>query len=193
MAGRADPRSADDPQVGLGGKRESRTRGSGADWASALLCALAAGFLFAATAFGQTVHIRVLATTDLHGNLFPYDYYTAKPAPRGLAKIATLIAQERRERPNALLVDCGDTIQGSPLETVHQASIRQGKISPDPMMRAMNQLHYDSMTVGNHEFNYGLGNLQAARKNADFPWLAANVEGPSGFTPFIIKTVEVYG
>ena len=145
--------------------------------------------LFAGIAVGQTVNIRVLATTDLHGNLFPYDYYTAKPAPRGLAKIATLIAQERRDNPNTLLVDCGDTIQGSPLETVHQAEILRGKMSPDPMTAAMNHLQYDAMTVGNHEFNYGLPNLRAARKNADFPWLAANVEGPSGFTPFVIKTI----
>jgi len=72
--------------------------------------------LLAGFASGQTVHIRVLATTDLHGNLFPYDYYNARPAPRGLAKIATLIEQERRDNPNTLLVDCGDTIQGSPLE-----------------------------------------------------------------------------
>lgn len=142
---------------------------------------------FSALAFAQTVHLRVLATTDLHGNLFPYDYYTAKPAPRGLAKIATLIAQERNA--NTLLVDCGDTIQGSPLETVHQAEVRGGSTSADPMMLAMNALHYDAMTVGNHEFNYGLRNLNAARKTAQFPWLAANVEGDSGFTPFIIKTI----
>ncbi len=144
---------------------------------------------FSALSFAQTAHIRVLATTDLHGNLFPYDYYTAKPAPRGLAKIATLIARERRDNPNTLLVDCGDTIQGSPLETVHQAEVRNGATSSDPMMLAMNALHYDAMTVGNHEFNYGLRNLNAARKIAQFPWLAANIEGDSAFTPFIIKTV----
>ena len=135
------------------------------------------------------MNIRVLATTDLHGNLFPYDYYAAKPAPRGLAKIATLIAQERRDHPNTLLVDCGDTIQGSPLETVHQADIRRGLALPDPMMLAMNELHYDAMSVGNHEFNYGRTNLEAARKSKHFPWLAANIQGDPGFVPFIVKTV----
>jgi 2',3'-cyclic-nucleotide 2'-phosphodiesterase / 3'-nucleotidase len=144
---------------------------------------------FSGLSLAQTVHIRVLATTDLHGNLFPYDYYTAKPAPRGLAKIATLIAQERRDHPNTLLVDCGDTIQGSPLETVHQADIRNGATSADPMMLAMNALRYDAMTVGNHEFNYGRRNLEAARKTAHFPWLAANIEGDSGFVPYLVKTV----
>src|SRR5258708_24973061 len=110
----------------------------------------------AGCAAGQTVQVRVLATTDLHGNIYPYDYYTAKPAARGLAKIATLIAQEREANPNTILLDCGDTIQGSPLEAVHQAAIRDGAQSPDPpkdpMMLAMNLLRYDAMAVRNHEF-----------------------------------------
>ena len=60
-------------------------------------------------------------------------------------------------RPHTLLVDCGDTIQGSPLESVHQAAVRAGKTdSPDPMMLAMNAMGYDAMVVGNHEFNFGL-------------------------------------
>src|SRR5262249_14366069 len=78
---------------------------------------LLAILLTAGFAAAQTVQIRVLATTDLHGNIYPYDYYLAKPAARGLAKIATLIAQERSANPNTILLDCGDTIQGAPLET----------------------------------------------------------------------------
>jgi 2',3'-cyclic-nucleotide 2'-phosphodiesterase/3'-nucleotidase len=138
----------------------------------------------AALLAGEPIHIRVLATTDLHGNIFPYDYYAQKPAPRGLAKIATLIARERNA--NTLLIDCGDTIQGSPLETVHQTDLTK----PDPMMLVMNSLHYDAMVVGNHEFNYGLANLNAAHRIAKFPWLAANVEGPSGFLPMILKSIQ---
>lgn len=143
--------------------------------------------LVAVSALAQSVQIRVLATTDLHGNIYPYDYYSGKPAERGLAKLATLIKQERTA--NTLLVDCGDTIQGTPLETVHESAVKRGDKSPDPMMLAMNELHYDSMTVGNHEFNYGLENLVAAHKIAKFPWLAANVDGPSGFLPSITKTI----
>ena len=72
----------------------------------------------------------VLATTDSHGFLDPWDYFTRQPAPRGLAAAATLVAQVRRETPNTLLVDCGDTIQGSPLESVHQAAVREGTTAP---------------------------------------------------------------
>ena len=66
----------------------------------------------------QRVQITVLGTTDLHGNIYPLDYYTNKPDNRGLAKIATLIARARKENPNAMLIDSGDTIQGPPFSTI---------------------------------------------------------------------------
>ena len=59
--------------------------------------------VFAAKA--EEVRISVLATTDLHGNLLPYDYYTARPVDRGLAKIASLIQDARSQNPNNLLPD----------------------------------------------------------------------------------------
>lgn len=156
-------------------------------------------------AAGQTVNVRVLATTDLHGNLFPYDYFTATPAPRGLARIATLIAAERAANPNTLLIDCGDTIEGTPLENVYQYFVEHGRLplnlalsgpplGADPMMLAMNALGYESMTVGNHEFNFGLKNLSLARAAAHFPWISANIEVEPGarvkpFAPYILKTI----
>jgi 2',3'-cyclic-nucleotide 2'-phosphodiesterase/3'-nucleotidase len=144
------------------------------------------------------VTVTVLATTDLHGNLLPVDYVTGGPAPRGLAKLATLIRAARAENPNTVLIDCGDTIQGSALESVYQQALRTGKLpadeSGDPMMKAMNLLGYDAMTLGNHEFNVGLANLDRARRDANFPWLSANTglsklgaERP--FAPYIVKTV----
>ena len=65
------------------------------------------------------VQITILGTTDLHGNINPIDYYTNKPDNRGIAKVATLIKRIRKEHPNVLLIDSGDTIQGSPLESFH--------------------------------------------------------------------------
>src|ERR1041384_7792934 len=123
----------------------------------------------AGVAQGQLVVVTVLATTDLHGNLYPIDYATSRPSPRGLAKVATLIRAEEARNPNHLLIDCGDTIQGTPLEYVYQTVVRTGMgpsglvpatpLRHDPMMLAMNRLGYDSMTVGNHEFNFGLKNV----------------------------------
>jgi 2',3'-cyclic-nucleotide 2'-phosphodiesterase (5'-nucleotidase family) len=139
--------------------------------------------------------ITLLATTDLHGNLFPYDYYTAQPADRGLAKIATLIEAARAENPNNLLIDCGDTIQGTPLEAVYQESVQKGAptLEHDPMMLAMNAIGYDAMVVGNHEFNFGLKNLAKAHyQDAHFPWISSNILGSgetAPFPPYFIKTI----
>src|SRR3954470_20794448 len=115
--------------------------------------------------------VTILSTTDLHGNIEPIDYYTNKSDNRGLAKAATLIKRIRKESPNVLLIDSGDTIQGSPLESFHG---RKNNRPPDPMMLVMNSLNYDAMTVGNHEYNFGLKVLEKARSEAKFPWLSAN-------------------
>lgn len=95
----------------------------------------------------RRVHIVVLGTTDLHGNIYPLDYYTNKPDNRGLAKVATLIKRVRKETPNVVLVDSGDTIQGTPLAFYHN---KKNNRPPNPMMLSMNALNYDAMAVGNH-------------------------------------------
>jgi 2',3'-cyclic-nucleotide 2'-phosphodiesterase/3'-nucleotidase len=77
----------------------------------------------------ERVQITILGTTDLHGNILPVDYYTNKPDTRGLAKVATLIKRVRKEHANVVLIDSGDTIQGSPLESFHS---RKNNAPPDP-------------------------------------------------------------
>ncbi len=161
-------------------------------------------FLAAGLAYSQQTTITVLATTDMHGNLYPIDYVTDQPAARGLARMATLIRAAEAENPNHLLIDCGDTIQGTPLEYAYQDFVRTGagplglkpgaRLAHDPMMLAMNRLGYEAMTLGNHEFNFGLKNLDKARSDARFPWLSANTTvAPGGkerpFAAYIVKTV----
>ncbi|HKP46670.1 MAG TPA: 5'-nucleotidase C-terminal domain-containing protein [Pyrinomonadaceae bacterium] len=138
----------------------------------------------------QRIQVVILGTTDLHGNLFPLDYYTNRAENRGLAKIATIVRQVRSENPNVMLIDSGDTIQGTPLEYYHN---KKNNTPPDPMMLAMNELAYDSMTVGNHEYNFGLKVLEKARSEAKFPWLSANTYNKgtteTHYQPFIIKEI----
>src|SRR5918912_4541922 len=155
-----------------------------------VLLVLLAVVLVARSFVPERVQITILGTTDLHGNIDPIDYYTNKPDNRGLAKIATLIKRIRKEHPNVMLIDSGDTIQGSPLESFHG---RKNNQPPDPMMLAMNSLNYDAMTVGNHEYNFGLKVLEKARSEAKFPWLSANTydvaKQQPHYKPYIVKEV----
>src|SRR5438309_11212208 len=138
-------------------------------------------------------HVVILSTTDMHGRIFPIDYYTNKYDNVGIANVATLVKEARKNDPDLLLLDSGDTIQGTPLEYFHN---QRNNTPPDPMMLAMNALHYDAMAVGNHEYNFGLKVLEKARSEAKFPFLSANTyDVPSDkphthYQPYIIKEVQ---
>ncbi|WP_031002653.1 bifunctional metallophosphatase/5'-nucleotidase [Streptomyces sp. NRRL F-5727] len=126
----------------------------------------------------------VMGTTDLHGNVLNWDYFTDKEFDDkahndvGLAKISTLVNQVRaaKGRRNTLLIDAGDTIQGT------QLSYYYAKIDPitqaggpvHPMAQAMNAIGYDAAALGNHEFNYGIPVLRKFEEQCDFPLLGAN-------------------
>ncbi len=135
------------------------------------------------SADAASVSLRVLETSDLHMFVYDYDYYNARQDNSvGLAKVATLIAQARREAPNSLLFDNGDIIQGNPLGDYMALPGHLNDRDGHPMFRAMNRLGYDGATLGNHEFNYGLDFLHLAMKTASFPFVCANVSLPQGGT-----------
>jgi 2',3'-cyclic-nucleotide 2'-phosphodiesterase (5'-nucleotidase family) len=136
-------------------------------------------------------HITILSTTDLHGNIYPIDYNTNQPEARGLARVATVVKQMRKAEPDLLLLDSGDTIQGTPL-TFYHAKVNNKP--PDPMMEVMSAMRYDAMAVGNHEYEFGWEVLNKARAEARFPWLSANTYKKETdepyFKPFIVKQVN---
>jgi 2',3'-cyclic-nucleotide 2'-phosphodiesterase / 3'-nucleotidase len=147
--------------------------------------------LGATTLLAERTHITVLSTTDLRGRIHPVDYYTGQPANQGLAKVGSLIKRARLLDPELILIDSGDTIEGTPY--AYHATLVE-PTSPNPMMHVMNDLGYDAMVPGNHEFNFGLDALNLARRSARFPWISANIclegtEDPAN-APYIIKQVR---
>ncbi|WP_437963770.1 5'-nucleotidase C-terminal domain-containing protein [Sorangium sp. So ce260] len=113
-----------------------------------------------ATPSGATADFALLETSDLHTNLLGFDYFKLVPEPSiGLERTATLINQARAEMPNNLLVDNGDTIQGTVLAD-YQALVEPIACGETlAIYKAMNHLRFDVGGIGNHEFNYGLAFL----------------------------------
>jgi 2',3'-cyclic-nucleotide 2'-phosphodiesterase/3'-nucleotidase len=121
---------------------------------------------------GLTFSLQILATTDLHMRLLPFDYLRDVPSHSGdLATLATVIEALRADHPNTLLVDNGDFLQGTPMADVAAENAQ----TLHPAISAMNQAGYDAAGVGNHELDYGLSILSAAMSQANFPILSVNL------------------
>ena len=135
----------------------------------------------------DTVTLYVAGTTDVHGALRGWDYFANVPdSSRGLTRIATIVDSLRKAHPDrVVLVDAGDDLQGTPITSV---ALRDSSL-PNPIIAAMNALHYDAGVIGNHEFNYGLPYLNHAIAQATFPMIAANVYTPEGrqvYVPWVM-------
>jgi 2',3'-cyclic-nucleotide 2'-phosphodiesterase/3'-nucleotidase len=155
---------------------------------------------------GTSTTVTVMGTSDLHGNVYNWDYFKDAAYDDtahndiGLAKISTLVDRVRADRggDHTLLFDSGDTIQGTPLAYYYA---KQEPITSTgethPMAAAMNAIGYDAITLGNHEWNYGIPFLAAWVNQLDAPVLAANAvdatTGAQAYTPYVIKTVPVVG
>ncbi|MGJ7916625.1 bifunctional 2',3'-cyclic-nucleotide 2'-phosphodiesterase/3'-nucleotidase [Massilia sp. LXY-6] len=159
---------------------------------------------------GASAELAVLETTDLHSAVVGYDYFKLADDPSlGLDRTASLIAQARRDFPNTLLFDNGDTIQGNALGD-YQATVeplRCGQLLG--IYKAMQKIGYDGIGIGNHDFNFGLAYLgQVTGQHLDvegvpdkhcagpgFPVVLANVYSSKThkplFTPYRILTKRI--
>src|SRR4051812_40950996 len=174
--------------------------------ALALATAVGLGAATPAAASPRDVTITVMSSSDLHGNALNWDYFKnaefddSAHNDVGLAKVSTLVNQVRadRGRGRTMLLDSGDTIQGTPLDYYY------AKVEPitetgvtHPMARAMNAIGYDAVTLGNHEFNYGLPTLAKWVRQMHAPVLGANAvsadTGLPAYLPFTMKTLPVPG
>ncbi|AUR33303.1 2',3'-cyclic-nucleotide 2'-phosphodiesterase [Morganella morganii] len=151
--------------------------------------------LISGTVNAATVDLRVMETSDIHSNLIDFDYFKDKPTEQfGLVRTAGLIKAAKGEATNAVLVDNGDLIQGSPLaDYMVSKGLNDGEAHP--AHKLMNTMGYTVGNFGNHEFNFGLDYLKKAIAGADFPYVNANIidekTGKNLFTPYIIVDTPV--
>ncbi|MEW4212594.1 bifunctional 2',3'-cyclic-nucleotide 2'-phosphodiesterase/3'-nucleotidase [Bacillus thuringiensis] len=129
----------------------------------------------------STVNLRILETSDIHVNLMNYDYYQTKTDNKvGLVQTATLVNKAREEAKNSVLFDDGDALQGTPLGDYVANKIKDPKNPVDPsythpLYRVMNLMKYDVISLGNHEFNYGLDYLKKVTSKTKIPVINSNV------------------
>ncbi len=116
--------------------------------------------------------VKFLVTTDVHGNIFPSNYSSKDNIESyGLSRISTAI-QEYRKNEDIILLDNGDSFQGTPLLTyAHQNSDR----FENPTATAFNYLNYDYINLGNHDFNYGPHILKKFIKENKAEILTSNI------------------
>ncbi len=152
------------------------------------LVVLLALFSFTAVQAENQVKITILGTSDLHGRLYPWDYAIDTEDPgSGLAKVATVVKQVRAENPHTILVDNGDTVQDNMAELFNDEKVH-------PMIQALNELHYDTWTPGNHEFNFGMDFFNRCVNGSKATVLAANLyreDGKRYLKPY--KIIDVAG
>ena len=117
----------------------------------------------------KTKQLVILQTSDTHSRI---EAIAVNAADRyagmgGTVRRATFIKEARKINPNLLLFDCGDISQGTPYYNLFQGEVE---------VKMMNLMGYDAMTIGNHEFDFGLENMARLFRMANFPVVCSNYD-----------------
>jgi 5'-nucleotidase len=137
-----------------------------------LAMTLAPSFLmaenFSALNLASEYQLTILHTNDQHSRIEPFDSsYTRNPNQGGFARRAALIQKIRSQESNVLLLDSGDTFQGTPYFNFFGGELE---------FKLMSMMGYDASTMGNHDFDNGLKGFKKVRPVANFPFLCSNYD-----------------
>lgn len=125
--------------------------------------------------------LTIVHLNDIHGRVELDERETAI----GYARLKTKVDELRKENPNLLLLNAGDTLHGTTLVNVTKG---------ETMVDLMNLVGFDAMVPGNHDFNYGYDRLLELKERAKFPIVGSNIvkesDGSSDFEPYVIKELE---
>ena len=175
----------------------------------ALLVGIAPMALTASAA--EVGEFTVLSTTDMHGRCWDTNVLNDAKTTNSMLNVATAVAGIRAEKENVILLDNGDTYQGTPVSSYQLSLQKQGLTDlPNPMALSMKEIGYDAATVGNHEFNYAWDLMNDVRayladgtQGNAVTSLCANLyydgtdgvhtKGENVFTPYMFKTFTVGG
>lgn len=133
------------------------------------ICILVAAWCICGALAAQEVkELLILHTNDTHSRVEPVPANDPNPEVAGKAgfvRRVTLLKELRKGNKDLLLFDCGDFSQGSPYYNMFKGEVE---------IKLMNEMGYDAVTIGNHEFDFGLENMARLFKMANFPVVCAN-------------------
>ncbi|WP_294965354.1 bifunctional UDP-sugar hydrolase/5'-nucleotidase [uncultured Gilliamella sp.] len=137
------------------------------------------------SAMAKEVNISILATSDVHGRMVPWDYGTDKADLSGsYAQISSFITDYRSHHDNVIVVDAGDIIQDNQIERFHN-------VDNHPAIAALNAMNYDIMVLGNHEFNFGIPVVDKIISEFKGKTLAANIYYKDSGKPYLPATTII--
>jgi len=116
--------------------------------------------------------MRIIYTSDTHSHLFPISYERDEEVPSGLMRIAGSIEKDE----DTIMIDGGDTLQGSPLSKY----VFENNVSPFPQAEVFNEMGLDFVVPGNHDFNYGHAAFEKYFNELKAKLLCANLVDKTG-------------
>ncbi len=132
----------------------------------------------------QKKHITILHTNDVHSHVEPFPSSDARYANQGgAARRMAVIQKIRKEQPNVLLLDAGDIFQGTPYFNFYGGELE---------FKLMSMMGYDAATIGNHDFDNGIGGLAAQMPNATFNLLSANYDFSNTIMEGLVQPYKVF-
>ncbi|MDO4959832.1 MAG: metallophosphatase [Prevotellaceae bacterium] len=142
-------------------------------------------FLFVALNAVAQKRIVILQTNDCHSQILPFNKNLAdktKADLGGFTRRVAYVKQQREKNPDLLLFDSGDFSQGSSYYNLFKGDVEIG---------LMNIMHYDAVTIGNHEFDFGLDNMARIFRMAEFPIVCTNYDFKGTVLEDIVKPYVV--
>ena len=132
----------------------------------------------------KSKHLTILHTNDVHSHIDPFPADHARnPGLGGVARRATLIESIKREHQNVLILDAGDSFQGTPYFNYYGGELE---------FKLMNMMGYHATTIGNHEFDSGIENLAAQMQHANFKVLSANYDFKNTVMDGFVKPYQIF-
>ena len=132
----------------------------------------------------ETKHLTVLHTNDVHSYIDPFPpTHPKNPNMGGIARRAALIESIRKENPNVLLLDAGDIFQGTPYFNYFGGELE---------FKLMSMMNYDLATIGNHDFDNGIGGLYAQLPHATFEFVSANYDFKNTILDGHVKPYKIF-